>query len=111
MNCSTARSKINGLLKGTIKGNELRRTYYHIVNCPKCMEILLDEFSFYTTFNDLDKDLGFNYKKKLDELLNKIKTKIEVSDSDKTLKYIVISFAICIIFIVIVAIAIRITYR
>lgn len=111
MECTEAQSKFVSLFKGTIKGNELRKTYYHIVNCKKgCKEILLDEFSFYTTFNDLDKDLDFNYKRKLDELLDSIKMKIETGDSDKTIRYILISIAMCVAFVILVALAIRIVY-
>lgn len=107
MECNVARSNINALLKGTIKGNNLRRTYYHIKSCEKCKEILLDEFSFYTTFNDLDTDLDFNYKTKLEEFLMKIENKILVNDSDKKLKYTVISLCICFVFAILVALALR----
>ena len=71
MDCSLAQTNIVSLVKGTLKGTELRRTYYHIVKCSECKEVLLDEFSFYVTFNDLDTDLDFNYRKNMLNYLKK----------------------------------------
>lgn len=111
MNCKVVQKNFNSLIKGTLKGRQLRQTYYHIENCSECKEVLLDEFSFYATFNDLDKDLNFNYKNRVDEMLNSIKTNIEVGDIANALKYVVFSIIICIGTLVILAIALRLVYR
>lgn len=111
MDCSAAKKNINSFLRETLRGNELRRTYYHLKECEKCREVLLDEFSFYTTFNDLDKDLDFNYQKKLNELMDATEKKIKSKDNKKTRKYIIISIGICIIFVILLIIALRITYK
>lgn len=111
MDCSVVQNNFNSLLKGTLSGNELRRTYYHIVKCDECREVLLDEFSFYTTFNDLDKDLDFNYEKKLNELLLSIKNNIENKDMAKVVRYTIYSILICLAFIVILFLALKLVYR
>ena len=79
--------------------------------CTECKEVLLDEFSFYTTFNDLDKDLDFNYQKNLNKFMNSVESKIKLHDYRLMKKYIFISIAICIVFVVLLVIALRITYR
>ena len=65
MDCNATKKNMNAFLKETLKGNELRKTYYHLKKCKECREVLLDEFSFYAIFNDLDKDLDFDYEKNL----------------------------------------------
>ncbi|MBQ2205347.1 MAG: hypothetical protein II411_05590 [Lachnospiraceae bacterium] len=102
---------MNSFLKGTLKGNELRRTVYHIKNCPYCKEVLLDEFSFYMTFNDLDKDLNFNYEKKMNELLNDTEQKIVALDSKLKKKYVILSILLCFAFMAILTLALRLMYR
>ena len=111
MQCSTAQKNINSFLRETLKGNELRKTYYHLKNCDICKEVLLDEFSFYTTFNDLDKDLGFNYEKNLKIFMDKIGERIKSKDDKMISKYIFASIAICVMFIFILVIALRIVYK
>lgn len=111
MQCSIAQKNINSFLRETLKGNELRKTYYHLQKCPECKEVLLDEFSFYTTFNDLDKDLGFNYEKKLSEFMERIGLKIKTRDSKLVNRYVFISVFICFAFLMILVIALRIMYK
>ena len=111
MQCNTAQKNINSFLKETLKGNELRRTYYHLAKCPECKEILLDEFSFYTVFNDLDNDLNFSYNGKLDELMKKTEEKIVNGDKRKVKKYIFISIMMCVVFVVLLVIALKVMYR
>ncbi len=111
MNCKTAQKNINSFLRETLRDNELRRTYYHLKRCQECKEVLLDEFSFYTAFNDLDKDLNFNYQKKLNEFMNKTEDRIKTNDSKKTKKYLIISIAICVVFVILLVIALKVTYR
>ena len=111
MDCSTAQKNINNFLRETLKGNELRKTYYHLKNCDTCKEVLLDEFSFYTTFNDLDKDLDFNYERNLKKFMNKIGDRIKSKDDKLTSKYIFASVMICIMFLIILIIALRIAYK
>ena len=111
MNCSQAKKNINAFLRGTLKGNELRRTYYHLKKCDSCREVLLDEFSFYTTFNDLDKDLDFNYEKNLSEFMERIGFKIKSRDTALVQRYILVSIFICFVFLMILVIALRIMYR
>ena len=110
MNCNTAQKNINSFLRETLRGNELRRTYYHLKKCQECKEVLLDEFSFYTAFNDLDKDLNFNYQKQLAEFMNKTENIIKTSDSKKTRKYLITSSAICVVFVILLVIAIKVMY-
>ena len=110
MQCNVAQKNINSFLRETLKGNELRRTYYHLAKCRECKEVLLDEFSFYTTFNDLDKDLDFNYEKKLNEFMRNVEGKIKNSDLRKINKYVLMSIVICTIFVLILIIAIRLVY-
>lgn len=110
MDCETARKNMNGFLKGTLKSLEQRRTYYHVQKCSECKEVLLDEFSFYTTFNDLDTDLDFNYVKGFEKFLKGIKDNIEINDAEIKLRYILLSILICIIFIIILFIAVRLAY-
>ena len=78
--------------------------------CQECKEVLLDEFSFYTAFNDLDKDLNFNYQKQLAEFMNKTENIIKTSDSKKTRKYLITSIAICVVFVILLVIAIKVMY-
>lgn len=111
MNCKSAQKRIGAFIRGTLSGNELRKTYYHINKCDKCKEILLDEFSFYTVFNDLDKELDFNYHNKINELLEKTGEDIKKSDSIKIMKYRIYSFLICVLGAVIVFIALKVVYR
>ena len=110
MQCSVAQKNINNFLRKTLKGNELRKTYYHLATCPDCKEVLLDEFSFYTTFNDLDIDLDFNYEKKLNEFMNNIKWQIINSDKKIIKKYRFISIIICVVFILLLVIALKVVY-
>lgn len=110
MQCSEAQKNINSFLRETLKGNELRRTYYHLKKCPICKEVLLDEFSFYMTFNDLDQDLDFNYEKNLNKFMNDIENRIVGGDGYKLRQYIFISAMICLTFLLILIIAIRIVY-
>lgn len=112
MDCSVAQKNMNSFLRETLKGNELRKTYYHLKNCKgQCKEVLLDEFSFYTTFNDLDKDLDFNYEKKLEEFMKKIGDRIQTGDLKLKTKYFFISILACLAFVVILIVALRIVYR
>lgn len=111
MQCKTAQKNINSFLKETLKGNELRRTYYHLAKCPECKEILLDEFSFYTVFNDLDNELDFSYKKKLDELMKRIEDEIVLGDKRKVKRYTIISIIMCVMFVILLIIAIKVMYR
>lgn len=111
MQCQTAQKNINSFLRETLKGNELRRTYYHLVKCPDCKEILLDEFSFYTVFNDLDSDLNFSYNNKLKELMKRTEDKIVNGDKKKVRKYILASIMICIIFVALLIVALKVMYR
>ena len=111
MDCSTAQNKIDRFVKGTLKGNELRRTFYHIKGCKKCSEVLLDEFSFYTAFNDLDRDLDFNYKKRLAIMMNDTENMIKAKDAYLRQKYFVVSLLICFAFLFLVVIALRVVYR
>ncbi len=110
MQCSEAQKNINSFLRQTLKGNELRKTYYHLTKCPECKEVLLDEFSFYTTFNDLDKDLDFNYEKNLSEFMENVGLKIKARDAKLVNRYILMSIFICIVFLMILVIALRIMY-
>ena len=110
MQCSVVQKNINSFLKETLKGNELRKTYYHLLKCPECKEVLLDEFSFYTTFNDLDKDLDFNYERNLNLFMEKIGNRIKNKDAKMTRNFIVASILLCILFIIILIIALRIMY-
>ena len=111
MDCKTAQKNINSFLRETLRGNELRRTYYHLKKCQDCKEVLLDEFSFYTTFNDLDKDLDFNYQKQLNEFMKKTEDSIKIRDNKMTRRYILVSILICVLFTIILVIALRVTYR
>ena len=111
MQCSVAQKNINSFIRKTLKGNELRKTYYHLKKCPECKEVLLDEFSFYTTFNDLDKDLDFNYERNLNNFMDEIGENIKNRDASLMGKYIVASIAICILFLIILILALRIMYK
>ena len=111
MQCNVAQKNIKSFLRETLKGNELRKTYYHLKKCPECKEVLLDEFSFYTTINDLDKDLDFNYEKNLAKFMSKIEKRITDNDSNLIFKYYFISILICIVFLFILIIALRLMYR
>ena len=111
MDCNDAQKKIDSFIKGTLKGNELRRVFYHIKDCEECYEVLLDEFSFYTAFNDLDRDLDFNYKKRLDLIMKDIENKIKIKDSSLRQKYFIISLLICFAFLFLVVIALKVVYR
>lgn len=111
MDCNVAEKNINSFLRETLKGNELRKTYYHLKKCERCKEVLLDEFSFYTTFNDLDKNLDFNYEKKLNEFMNKIEFQIKNNDSILIQKYVITSILICVGILVLLIIALRVVYR
>mgnify|MGYP006873037107 CR=1 FL=1 len=111
MDCTAASKNINSFIKGTLKGNELRHTYFHLKKCDKCREVLLDEFSFYTIFNDLDKNLDFNYKKSLEKLMHVAERKIIEHDEKLRKKYFIMSIAICILFFVLLVIALRVVYR
>lgn len=101
---------MNSFLRETLKGDELRKTYYHLTKCKNCKEVLLDEFSFYTTFNDLDKDLSFNYEKNLSKFMRKIGEGIQLQDSSATFRYVIISVLLCLLFILILIVALRIMY-
>ena len=111
MDCNVAEKNINSFLRESLKGNELRKTYYHLKKCERCKEVLLDEFSFYTTFNDLDKNLDFNYEKKLNEFMNKIEFQIKNNDSVLIQKYVITSILICVGILVLLIIALRVVYR
>ena len=111
MECNEAQKNISSFLKKTLKGNKLRKTYYHIKKCDVCREVLLDEFSFYMTFNDLDKDLDFNYKRRLNEVLRDVENQIVTKDKKLKIKYILLSLGICIAFVIILVVALRIVYR
>ena len=111
MDCSTAQKKIDSFIKGTLKGNELRRVFYHIKNCEECNEILLDEFSFYTAFNDLDRDLDFNYKERLNIMMNETESRIKMRDATLKQRYFIISLLICFAFLFLVVIALKVVYR
>ena len=111
MQCSEAQKNINSFLRETLKGNELRKTYYHLKKCTNCKDVLLDEFSFYTTFNDLDKDLDFNYEKNLSSFMKKIGDRISNRDSSLMSRYIIVSIFICVILLLILVIALRIMYK
>ena len=112
MQCSDAQKNINSFIRETLKGDELRKTYYHLANCKNdCKEVLLDEFSFYTTFNDLDKDLDFNYEKNLSRFMKKIEDKIKTTDAKLISKYVLVSIIICVILVLILVVAIRLMYE
>ena len=111
MDCSTAQKKIDSFIKGTLKGNELRRVFYHIKDCEECNEVLLDEFSFYTAFNDLDRDLDFNYKERLDLMMKNTEDKIRIKDATLKQKYFIMSLLICFAFLFLVVIALKVVYR
>lgn len=110
MTCVETEKNLTQFIRKTLSGNALRRTYYHIIGCKKCREALLDEFSFYTTFNDLDKDLDFNYDKQCKKLLNDIGSSIKKHDNSLRTKYVAISISFCIIAIILVGIAVRFVY-
>ena len=111
MDCSIAQKKIDSFIKGTLNGNELRRFFYHIKDCKECNEVLLDEFSFYTAFNDLDRDLDFNYKEKLKIMMKDTEDKIKIRDSYLRHKYFIMSLLICFVFLFLVVIALKVVYR
>ena len=97
--CSVAEKNINSFIRGTLKGNELRKVYYHLKKCAKCREVLLDEFSFYMTFNDLDKLMA--------------DTEFDIKRNDAIIKqnYFAMSVAICAFFLLLLIIAIKVVYR
>ena len=111
MDCSVATKNINSFIRGTLKGNELRQTYFHLKKCDGCREVLLDEFSFYMTFNDLDTNLDFNYHKSLDKLMSDTEAKIKNHDEDLKRKYLVMSVVICVSFFILLIIALKVVYR
>ena len=111
MDCSVAEKNINSFIRGTLKGNKLRKVYYHLKKCAKCREVLLDEFSFYMTFNDLDKDLNFNYQKNLDKLMADTEFDIKRNDAIIKQNYFAMSVAICAFFLLLLIIAIKVVYR
>ena len=111
MDCSIAEKNINSLIRGTLKGKELRRTYFHLKKCARCKEVLLDEFSFYMTFNDLDKDLNFNYKENLDKFMAETEYNIKHNDSIIRQNYYIVSILICFFIFVLLVFALRMVYR
>lgn len=111
MNCKVAEKNLGEFFRGTLKGNELRQTYYHLKECNRCKEVLLDEFSFYTTFNDLDTDLNFSYEKSLNRFMEMIEQSIKMYDYSLKIKYIILSILICVAFFVLLIIALKVVYR
>ena len=111
MDCSIAEKNINSLIRGTLKGKELRRTYFHLKKCARCKEVLLDEFSFYMTFNDLDKYLNYNYKENLEKILAEIEHNIRHNDSILRQNYYIASILICVFVFLLLVFALRMVYR
>ena len=111
MDCSVAKKKIDSFIKGTLKGNELRCVFYHIKDCKECNEVLLDEFSFYTAFNDLDRDLDFNYKERLNIMMNETESRIKMRDATLKQRYFIMSLLICFVFLFLVVVALKVVYR
>lgn len=111
MECSEVKKNINKFLKGQVSRNDKRKMYYHLKTCNDCKEVLFDEFSFFTTFNDLDVSLDFNYENKLEEILKKIETDIVATDDEDKKRYLTISILICICLIILLIIAIKLVYR
>ena len=111
MNCVDFRNNINLFLNNKLYGNKLRQFVYHATDCKDCHSSLYDEFVFYTTYNDLDLDVGFDYNEVLDEKLNDVKLQFEISDKDATNRYIIISIVLCIVIIIALAFLVRFIYR
>ena len=111
VNCESTRKNINLFLKNKLFDNELRKFYYHIKNCRKCYEQLIDEYTFFVAFNDLDDDNNFNYEKSLDEKLFRIGNEIKLIDDKKIFDYTLYSFLILFFLFIVLIFSIRVVYK
>ena len=111
VNCEEIRKNINLFLKNKLNSNDVRKFYYHIKHCKKCYEQLLDEYTFFVTFNDLDDDFHFNYEKSLNEKLEKIENNFETNDNKKIFDYTLYSLLILFFLFFVLIISIRVVYK
>lgn len=110
MDCINSQKNINKLIRNELKKDELRETFNHISKCKKCMEVLLEEYSFYIAFNDQDKELYFDYENKLNLFLEKIHNEIKTENMKLTIKYTLFSIIFCVLSLIIFLCIVRIVF-
>lgn len=111
MECNVVKKNLIPLIKNELKGNALRRTYYHIEECQNCKDALFDEFALYVAMNDLDVRLDFNYKTEFNNFLQKIKDEIKYNDDETKVRYTFFSYVICLLMGLTIFVAMIIVYR
>ena len=104
-------NNIPKFFKNELTGNELRRFAYHFVECETCREQAMEEYAFYTTYNDLDKELNFDYRKDLKKKIDNTISQIESNDKILQIKYFIVSVLICIFGVIAVGLLLRIIYK
>lgn len=105
--CIDCQKRNNDFLEDKLSFNDERKFIYHIDTCKKCFDELLEEYIFYVSYNDLDKNLNLNYRDSLINIINEKKYKIITDDKKITKYYIFISIGIIIICVNILALFVK----
>lgn len=110
-NCDDCKNNIVDFLENKLSFDAERKFIYHIDDCKKCFENVLEEYIFYVSYNDLDDNIGLNYRDSLYDIINQKKENILIKDVDKNRMYIKFSLVILFLITCIVIISIKIIYR
>ena len=103
-------NNIPKFFRNELKDNDLRRFVYHYEDCENCREQANEEYAFFATYNDLDKEADYDHRKDLKNKVHNTIVKIEFDDKLLRIKYTIISLAICIFGLVFMAFVLRMIY-
>lgn len=80
-------------------------------NCKECMADIKEEYIFYATLNDKDKNYEFDIDKDLDKKFDKLYDDIVKGDKIILIRYSVISVIITFLLFLVLVLAIRIVFK
>lgn len=110
INCDNFKNMIKDFLEDKLSLDKKRKFICHLAKCHDCQDVLLEEYIFYVTYNDLDDNISLNYRDNLYNNIYKVKEEIREYDEKKIKMYIFFSIALIFIVINIISIIIRILY-
>lgn len=103
-------NNIPKFFKNELKGNDLRRFVYHYEECETCREQADEEYAYFSTYNDLDKEKNYNHKKDLKTKVVNTITQLEFNDKILIIKYTIYSILICILLALMVGFILKVIY-
>ena len=104
-------NNIPKFFKNELKDNDLRRFVYHYEECESCRDQANEEYAFFATYNDMDKESNYDHRKDLKTKVSYTIAKIEFNDKILRIKYTILSIVICVLGMLFVGFVLRFIYR